>query len=182
MDSFEWLKGYTVGYGLHYVNFKHSSRPRSPKRSAHLYFDIIINNGFPLTGDEEMLYGHFPEGFMWSTASAAYQVQSILANETELYLSYLLWVSLNEDIFYFVYAQTPQIEGAWRADGKGLSIWDKFAHTPEKILQDDNGDIACNSYNKMHWGYQQSQNTGSQTLPVFHFMAQNYARWNKQEN
>ncbi len=72
------------------MNFKHSSRPRSPKRSAHLYFDIIINNGFPLTGDEEMLYGHFPEGFMWSTASAAYQVQSILANETELYLSYLL--------------------------------------------------------------------------------------------
>ncbi len=72
------------------MNFKHSSRPRSPKRSAHLYFDIIRNNGFPLTGDEEMLYGHFPEGFMWSTASAAYQVQSILANETELYLSYLL--------------------------------------------------------------------------------------------
>ncbi|XP_016149008.1 lactase-phlorizin hydrolase-like [Sinocyclocheilus grahami] len=114
MDSFEWLKGYTVGYGLHYVNFKLSSRPRSPKRSAHLYFDIMKNNGFPLTEDVEMLYGHFPEGFMWSTASASYQ-----------------------------------IEGAWRADGKGLSIWDKFAHTPEKISQDDNGDIACDSYNKI---------------------------------
>uniref|UniRef100_A0A672K235 Lactase n=1 Tax=Sinocyclocheilus grahami TaxID=75366 RepID=A0A672K235_SINGR len=49
MDSFEWLKGYTVGYGLHYVNFKHSSRPRTPKRSAHLYFDIMRNNGFPLS-------------------------------------------------------------------------------------------------------------------------------------
>uniref|UniRef100_A0A8C1GA35 Lactase n=1 Tax=Cyprinus carpio TaxID=7962 RepID=A0A8C1GA35_CYPCA len=114
MDSFEWLKGYTVGYGLHYVNFKLSSRPRSPKRSAHLYFDIMKNNGFPPTEDVEMLYGHFPEGFMWSTASASYQ-----------------------------------IEGAWRADGKGLSIWDKFAHTPEKISQDDNGDIACDSYNKI---------------------------------
>uniref|UniRef100_A0A672PX93 Lactase n=1 Tax=Sinocyclocheilus grahami TaxID=75366 RepID=A0A672PX93_SINGR len=44
MDSFEWLKGYTVGYGLHYVNFKDSSRPRTLKRSAHLYFDIMRNN------------------------------------------------------------------------------------------------------------------------------------------
>uniref|UniRef100_A0A8C2D9N4 Lactase n=1 Tax=Cyprinus carpio TaxID=7962 RepID=A0A8C2D9N4_CYPCA len=114
MDSFEWLKGYTVGYGLHYVNFKHSSRPRTPKRSAHLYFDIMRNNGFPLPTEEEMLYGHFPEGFIWSTATAAYQ-----------------------------------IEGAWRADGKGLSIWDKFAHTALKISQDENGDIACDSYNKI---------------------------------
>uniref|UniRef100_A0A673M2R3 beta-glucosidase n=1 Tax=Sinocyclocheilus rhinocerous TaxID=307959 RepID=A0A673M2R3_9TELE len=48
MDSFEWLKGYTVGYGLHYVNFKDSSWPRTPKRSAHLYFEIMRNNGFPL--------------------------------------------------------------------------------------------------------------------------------------
>ncbi|XP_050974977.1 LOW QUALITY PROTEIN: lactase/phlorizin hydrolase [Labeo rohita] len=114
MDSFEWLNGHTVGYGLHYVNFNHPSRPRSPKRSAHLYFDIIKNNGFPLTKEVEMLYEHFPEGFMWSTASAAYQ-----------------------------------IEGAWRADGKGLSIWDKFSHTPEKMSQDDNGDIACDSYNRI---------------------------------
>lgn len=74
MDSFEWLNGYTVGYGLHHVNFKLSNRPRTPKRSAHLYFDIMRNNGFPLPVEEEMLYGHFPEGFIWSTATAAYQV------------------------------------------------------------------------------------------------------------
>uniref|UniRef100_A0A3Q2ULR7 Lactase-phlorizin hydrolase n=1 Tax=Fundulus heteroclitus TaxID=8078 RepID=A0A3Q2ULR7_FUNHE len=42
-----------------------------------------------------------------------------------------------------------QIEGGWRADGKGLSIWDKFAHTPLKVFEDDNGDIACDSYNKI---------------------------------
>ncbi|XP_021334700.1 lactase/phlorizin hydrolase isoform X1 [Danio rerio] len=114
MDSFEWLNGYNVGYGLHHVDFKHSSRPRTPKRSAHFYFDIIRNNGFPITAEEEILYGHFREGFEWSTATAAYQ-----------------------------------IEGAWRADGKGLSIWDKFSHTDSKITQDDNGDIACDSYNKI---------------------------------
>ncbi|TRY92814.1 hypothetical protein DNTS_024880, partial [Danionella cerebrum] len=114
MDSFEWLNGYNVGYGLHHVDFKDPSRPRTPKRSAHLYYDIMRNNGFPLTPDEEMFYGHFREGFVWSTATAAYQ-----------------------------------IEGAWRADGKGLSIWDTFAHTALKISLDENGDIACDSYNRI---------------------------------
>lgn len=76
MDSFEWLNGYYPSYGLHHVNFGLSSRPRTPKRSAHLLFDIIKNNGFPMPKEEEMLYAQFPEGFMWSTATAAYQVQS----------------------------------------------------------------------------------------------------------
>ncbi|TSK92928.1 Lactase-phlorizin hydrolase [Bagarius yarrelli] len=80
MDSFEWLAGYTVGFGLHHVDFKHPDRPRTPKRSAHYYY---------------------------------------------------------------------QIEGGWRADGKGLSIWDTFAHTPLRVGNDDNGDIACDSYNKI---------------------------------
>uniref|UniRef100_A0A672K1L4 beta-glucosidase n=1 Tax=Sinocyclocheilus grahami TaxID=75366 RepID=A0A672K1L4_SINGR len=122
MDSFEWLKGYTVGYGLHYVNFKLSSRPRSPKRSAHLYFDIMKNNGFPLTEDVEMLYGHFPEGFMWSTASASYQVQSILTNETEFCLSYLLLVSSNEDICFICLCSNTtdrgRLESRWKSYNK----------------------------------------------------------------
>src|SRR5690625_6160493 len=41
-----------------------------------------------------------------------------------------------------------QIEGAWKEAGKGLSIWDVFAHTPGKISGGDKGDIATDHYHR----------------------------------
>lgn len=41
-----------------------------------------------------------------------------------------------------------QIEGAWNEDGRGMSIWDTFSHTPGKVANNENGDVACNHYHR----------------------------------
>ena len=39
-----------------------------------------------------------------------------------------------------------QVAGSPLADGAGPSIWQRFAHTPGLVRDDDNGDIACDQY------------------------------------
>ena len=41
-----------------------------------------------------------------------------------------------------------QIEGSPLADGAGPSIWQRFAHTPGRVRDDETGDVACDHYRR----------------------------------
>jgi beta-glucosidase len=57
--------------------------------------------------------GKFPQGFLWGSATASYQV-----------------------------------EGAVKEDGRGVTIWDTFSHTPGKTVGNATGDIAADHYHR----------------------------------
>ena len=41
-----------------------------------------------------------------------------------------------------------QIEGSPLADGAGPSIWHRFAHQPDAVVNGDTGDVACDHYHR----------------------------------
>lgn len=47
-----------------------------------------------------------------------------------------------------VAAAAAQIEGAARAEGKGESVWDRYARRPGAILNGDNLDVACDHFHR----------------------------------
>lgn len=51
-----------------------------------------------------------------------------------------------KDFIWGVSTSAYQIEGGWLEGGKGLSTWDIFTHTPGKILNEDEADVACDHY------------------------------------
>nr|AEB61486.1 beta-glucosidase [Consolida orientalis] len=88
---------------------------------VHLVLDLLlVFNSFLFNpraldyDDSDLNRKSFPDGFVFGTASSAYQY-----------------------------------EGAYREDGRGLSIWDTYTHQhPERIVDGKNGDVAVNHYHQ----------------------------------
>lgn len=53
------------------------------------------------------------------------------------------------DFVFGVATAAFQIEGASKADGRKPSIWDAFCNMPGRVHSRDNGDIACDHYNRL---------------------------------
>ncbi|XP_047955889.1 4-hydroxy-7-methoxy-3-oxo-3,4-dihydro-2H-1,4-benzoxazin-2-yl glucoside beta-D-glucosidase 2, chloroplastic-like isoform X1 [Salvia hispanica] len=76
---------------------------------------------------------------------------SILNQETSGYNNWsksnLNRSSLPPDFIFGAASSAYQYEGAAFEGGKGKSIWDTYSHTPGKISDGSNGDVAINFYN-----------------------------------
>lgn len=48
IDNMEWKDGYTLKFGLYYVNFTDSARTRTPKSSAHFYKEVMRQRQVPI--------------------------------------------------------------------------------------------------------------------------------------
>ncbi|KAH9906451.1 glycoside hydrolase family 1 protein [Xylariomycetidae sp. FL2044] len=57
-------------------------------------------------------------------------------------------MSLPSDFLWGFATAAYQVEGAVNQDGRGMSIWDTFCATEGKIAGGENGETACDSYNR----------------------------------
>lgn len=58
-------------------------------------------------------------------------------------------------------AAAPQIEGAAFADGKGESVWDRFARQPGAVHNGDNLDVACEHYTRFKEDFKLMRSLGA---------------------
>ncbi|XP_019166356.1 PREDICTED: beta-glucosidase 40-like [Ipomoea nil] len=85
----------------------------SPPSLKVVVFVFVVVVGLQICGAQNISRASFPEGFVFGTASAAYQ-----------------------------------FEGAVKEDGRGATIWDTFAHTPGKVTDFSNADVAVDQYHR----------------------------------
>ncbi len=58
-------------------------------------------------------------------------------------------MSFKNDFMWGTATASFQVEGGAFEDGKGLNIWDVFSHTPGKVYEGHNGDVACDHYHRL---------------------------------
>lgn len=57
--------------------------------------------------------------------------------------------NFSDDFVWGVATSSYQIEGAAFDDGRGPSIWDAFCKIPGKVVNGENGDVACDHYHRL---------------------------------
>jgi len=57
-------------------------------------------------------------------------------------------MSFKKDFVWGAATASYQIEGAALEDGKGLSVWDVLSHKDGFVLDNNNGDVACDHYHR----------------------------------
>jgi hypothetical protein len=65
---------------------------------------------------------------------------------------------------------------AWDEDGKGESIWDRYAHTPGKIKNGDTGDVANDHYHLYKEDVALMKDPGCHGLPLLDLVAAHLPR------
>jgi beta-glucosidase len=53
-----------------------------------------------------------------------------------------------DGFFWGTATASYQVEGAWKEDGKGESIWDRYSHSTGKVKGGDTGDVACDWHHR----------------------------------
>lgn len=81
----------------------------------------------------------------------------IVSDVTNIYLILTLFLIITSaqtipefpsDFIFGTATSSYQIEGAYATEGRGLSVWDTFSKLPNKTLNGDNGDVACDHYSR----------------------------------
>lgn len=67
-----------------------------------------------------------------------------------------------DDFVWGAATSAYQIEGAWNEEGKGESIWDRYAHRPGHVRNGDTGDRAADHYHRMEQDVQLMEALGLQ--------------------
>lgn len=75
MDNLEWTTGYYAKFGLYAVDMDDPARPRYLKHSGVYYQQLIKRNGFEDEAPYLAINKPFPENFIFSSATAAYQIE-----------------------------------------------------------------------------------------------------------
>ncbi len=65
-----------------------------------------------------------------------------------------------QDFIWGAATSAYQVEGAWKEDGKGLSIWDTFSHRKGKTHNGETGDVAADHYHRWSEDVQLMANLG----------------------